>query len=179
MPRLAVAILAVCLITGLAPQIARAQSDFHKPRQDRRFAAKDCSRATLIFAMVVRLASPAIASQDFHFPGGGTLGPDLTRAYRKLGPRGTQSAMQTLYFQVMTPIYSVHPLGSEEQADLMAFLEQAESQTAIAVEYPDCSACRAAPGCRFCRAHGISLARPRQISTSGPGSKSHRPRSAL
>ena len=62
------------------------------------------------------------------FPGGGTLGPDLTRAYRKLGPRGTQSAMQTLYFQVMTPIYGVHPLGSEEQADLMAFLEQAESR---------------------------------------------------
>ena len=36
--------------------------------------------------------------------------------------------MQTLYFQVMTPIYGVHPLGSEEQADLMAFLEQAESR---------------------------------------------------
>jgi len=56
------------------------------------------------------------------------LGPDLTRAYRKLGPRGTQSAMQTLYFQVMTPIYGVHPLVPEEQADLMAFLEQAESR---------------------------------------------------
>lgn len=56
------------------------------------------------------------------------MGPDLTHAYRKLGPRGTQSAMQTLYFQVMTPIYGVHPLVPEEQADLMAFLEQAESR---------------------------------------------------
>jgi ubiquinol-cytochrome c reductase cytochrome c subunit len=62
------------------------------------------------------------------FPGGGALGPDLTHAYRKLGPRGTQSAMQTLYFKVMTPIYSAHPLVPEEQADLMAFLEQAESR---------------------------------------------------
>jgi hypothetical protein len=35
--------------------------------------------------------------------------------------------MQTLYFQVMTPIYSVHTLVPDEQADLMAFLEQAEA----------------------------------------------------
>ncbi len=36
--------------------------------------------------------------------------------------------MQTLYFRVMTPIYGVHPLVPEEQADLMAFLEQAQSR---------------------------------------------------
>src|ERR1051325_2607148 len=54
------------------------------------------------------------------FPNGGTLGPDLTGAYKKLGPQGTQSAMQTLYFKVMTPIYGTHPLFPDEQADLMA-----------------------------------------------------------
>ena len=58
------------------------------------------------------------------------MGPDLTHAYRKLGPTGTQSAMQTLYFNVMTPIYATHPLAADEQADLMAFLERAESQPA-------------------------------------------------
>ena len=63
------------------------------------------------------------------FPNGGTLGPDLTYAYSKLGPTGTQSAMQTLYFRVMTPIYSAHPLAPQEQADLMAFLQQAQSGT--------------------------------------------------
>jgi len=62
------------------------------------------------------------------FPGGGALGPDLTHAYRKLGPHGTQSAMQTLYFNVMTPIYAAHSLTPDEQADLMAFLRQAESR---------------------------------------------------
>ncbi|HYL38654.1 MAG TPA: hypothetical protein VEV17_22240 [Bryobacteraceae bacterium] len=36
--------------------------------------------------------------------------------------------MQTLYFKVMTPIYGAHPLLAGEQADLMAFIEQAESR---------------------------------------------------
>ena len=62
------------------------------------------------------------------FPNGGTLGPDLTQVYKKLGPQGTQSAMQTLFFRVMTPIYSTHMLAPEEQADLMAFLKQAETK---------------------------------------------------
>lgn len=80
-----------------------------------------------------RNAGPACVSchsiAGIPFPGGGTLGPDLTHAYQKLGPTGTQSAMQTLYFQVMTPIYSTHPLYPDEQADLMAFLQQAESRS--------------------------------------------------
>lgn len=62
------------------------------------------------------------------FPNGGTLGPDLTHAYRKLGPSGTRSAMQTLFFRVMTPIYGPRPLVPQEQADLMAFLQQSESR---------------------------------------------------
>jgi len=62
------------------------------------------------------------------FPNGGTLGPDLTQVYKKLGPQGTQSAMQTLFFRVMTPIYSAHMLAPEEQADLMAFLKQADTK---------------------------------------------------
>jgi len=36
--------------------------------------------------------------------------------------------MQTPYFQVMTPIYGVHPLVPEEQADVMALLELAKSR---------------------------------------------------
>lgn len=62
------------------------------------------------------------------FPNGGTLGPDLTHAYTKLGQRGTEAAMQTLYFGVMTPIYIQHPVVPEEQADLMAFLQQSETK---------------------------------------------------
>lgn len=62
------------------------------------------------------------------FPNGGTLGPDLTHVYTKLGPRGTEAAMQTLYFGVMTPIYIQHPVVSQEQADLLAFLKESEAK---------------------------------------------------
>jgi len=64
------------------------------------------------------------------FPNGGTLGPDLTDAYRKLGPEGAHAAMQTLYFRVMTPIYRAHTLTQNEQTDLVAFLADAGSNPA-------------------------------------------------
>lgn len=56
------------------------------------------------------------------------MGPDLTHAYTKLGQRGTEAAMQTLYFGVMTPIYIQHPVVPQEQADLMAFLKESETK---------------------------------------------------
>jgi len=56
------------------------------------------------------------------------LAPDLTQTYRKLGPRGTEAAMQTLYFPVMAAIYSQHQLVPEEQADMVAFLKEAEAK---------------------------------------------------
>lgn len=62
------------------------------------------------------------------FPNGGTLGPNLTHTYSKLGQRGTEAALQTLYFGVMTPIYIQRPLVPSEQADLMAFLKQSETK---------------------------------------------------
>lgn len=62
------------------------------------------------------------------FPNGGTLGPDLTHTYTRLGPRGTEAALQTLYFGVMAPIYGDHPLAPEEQRDLMAFFKQSETR---------------------------------------------------
>lgn len=61
------------------------------------------------------------------FPNGGTLGPDLTQAYAKLGPQGMQPAMQTLFFNVMTPIYDQHPLTPQEQSDLIAFFREGVS----------------------------------------------------
>jgi len=61
------------------------------------------------------------------FPNGGTLGPDLTQAYAKLGPQGVQPAMQTLFFNVMTPIYDQHPLTAQEQSDMIAFFQEAAS----------------------------------------------------
>ncbi len=62
------------------------------------------------------------------FPNGGTLGPDLTGVYHKLGPHGLRVATKTLYFHVMTAIYDPHPLTLSERADLVAFFEQAAAQ---------------------------------------------------
>lgn len=57
------------------------------------------------------------------FPNGGTLGPDLTQTYVKLGPAGTQAAMQTLYFPTMIPVYRDHQLVPQEQADMVAYFK--------------------------------------------------------
>lgn len=57
------------------------------------------------------------------FPNGGTLGPDLTHTYEKLGLAGTQAAMQTLYFPTMIPIYRDHQLVPQEQTDMVAYFK--------------------------------------------------------
>ena len=63
------------------------------------------------------------------FPNGGTLGPDLTQTYTKLGPAGTAAAMQTLYFPAMIPIYRDRQLAPQEQADLEAFFSRTATLT--------------------------------------------------
>ncbi len=63
------------------------------------------------------------------FPNGGSLGPDLTRTYAKLGPLGLDAAMQTLYFPAMAPIFNGRPLTLQEQQDLKAFFIEAQSGT--------------------------------------------------
>ncbi len=63
------------------------------------------------------------------FPNGGTLGPDLTQTFTKLGPDGTAAAMQTLYFPAMIPIYRDRQLAPQEQADLEAFFSRTSTLT--------------------------------------------------
>jgi hypothetical protein len=128
MRRPAFTILAIWSITGWAQPMTMAQ-------QNSGTIEGLGSRGKLLFTGVTRLHNGGPACISCHsiaglsFPNGGTLGPDLTRAYEKLGPRGTQSAMQTLYFRVMTPIYSAHPLDPGEQADLITFLQQAQAKS--------------------------------------------------
>ncbi|HKS97456.1 MAG TPA: hypothetical protein VJV74_15180 [Terriglobia bacterium] len=91
------------------------------------------SRGEELFAGKVRFRNGGPACVSCHaiagipFPNGGTLGPDLTNAYQKLGPQGIQPAMHTLFFNVMTPIYDQHPLTPLEQNDLIAFLKKSSS----------------------------------------------------
>jgi hypothetical protein len=62
------------------------------------------------------------------FPGGGTMGPDLTRVYSKMGPEGLNSALETLYFPAMTPLFRYRPLTLNERRDLAALFESVDRQ---------------------------------------------------
>lgn len=61
--------------------------------------------------------------------GGGQLGPDLTGAYDKYGgAQGLRSALETVPFPTMAPIFSRKQLTDDERADLVAFLASAPDQ---------------------------------------------------
>ena len=58
--------------------------------------------------------------------GGGALGPDLTGAYVKYGgDKGMAAVLASLPFPTMQPIFKGRSLTPAEQADLLAFLNQA------------------------------------------------------
>ena len=58
---------------------------------------------------------------------GGTLGPDLTHVFGRYGATGLSSVLQTLPFPTMQGIYQNKLLTEEEQANLLAFFEKANS----------------------------------------------------
>lgn len=58
------------------------------------------------------------------FPNGGTMGPNLTDVYTRFGPEGMTSALGTLFFVTMQPLYDKRPLTPAEQQDLAAFFRQ-------------------------------------------------------
>lgn len=61
--------------------------------------------------------------------GGGTLGPDLTRAYTKYGgAAGIAGVLQTLPFPTMTPVFKGKQLTAGEQANLAVFLRAAATE---------------------------------------------------
>lgn len=89
------------------------------------------ARGEALFSGEIRLQNGGPACKACHsiaglsFPNGGTLGPNLTGVYKKLGLHGMQVSMKTLYFHVMTPIYDPHPLTLQEQSDFIAFFKEA------------------------------------------------------
>jgi mono/diheme cytochrome c family protein len=63
---------------------------------------------------------------------GGTMGPDLTGVTQRMGREGLASALQTLYFPTMYPLFAAHQLTPEEQTAIGAFLESTSGQTSHA-----------------------------------------------
>ena len=60
------------------------------------------------------------------FPHGGTMAPDLTHEYSKLGPEGMHYALRTLYFPAMTALFLNRQLTDEEERDLAVFFQNAD-----------------------------------------------------
>jgi len=60
--------------------------------------------------------------------GGGALGPDLTPAFNKFGEAGLTSILATMPFPTMNAVWSQRPLTAEEQANLVAFMQQAVAE---------------------------------------------------
>jgi cytochrome c2 len=57
-------------------------------------------------------------------PGGGLIGPDLTRVVERYGGEtGLRSVLGNIPFPSMVPVYRNHPLTPQEQADLTAFFQ--------------------------------------------------------
>lgn len=87
-----------------------------------------------LFRGTTRLANngPACAAchgvANLPFPSGGTMGPDLTHEYSRIGLVGLQGSLQTLFFPTMIPLFANRPLTTGEQADLLAFLKDADQQ---------------------------------------------------
>jgi ubiquinol-cytochrome c reductase cytochrome c subunit len=59
--------------------------------------------------------------------GGGNLGPDLTHVIQRLGEPGVSAALKTIVFPTMQGPFLNKPLTPAEQADLVAFLKQADA----------------------------------------------------
>ena len=117
-------LLCICSTDG------RARSDASEAAADSLAA----QRGKELFAgdRPLQNGGPACASchsiAGLAFPNGGTLAPDLTQEYAKLGPQGIDVALETLFFPTMTPIYDTHSLTREERSELGMFLEQASTK---------------------------------------------------
>jgi mono/diheme cytochrome c family protein len=63
--------------------------------------------------------------------GGGSLGPELTGIYGRLGEAGLASLLATLPYPTMRPIFQTRPLTRTEQGDLTALFRVAAGRRSI------------------------------------------------
>ncbi|MGH9476274.1 MAG: hypothetical protein ACRD1C_08065 [Terriglobales bacterium] len=121
----------VAALLALAAGFAAAQQATPAELQ-----AGSVAAGAALFSGKIRLALGGPACIACHsagglpFPNGGTLGPDLTHAYTRMGAQGIDSALTTLYFPAMYPLYRTRPLTARERADLADFLRDASNRPA-------------------------------------------------
>lgn len=88
-----------------------------------------------LFQGTTRFANGGPACAECHnvatlpFPGGGTMGPDLTHEYSKASPAGLKAVLQSLMFPTMAPLFHDHELTPDEQAQIFVFLKDADQRS--------------------------------------------------
>lgn len=96
------------------------------------YAQGSATRGEALFTGQTRFQNGGPACGSCHstsglsFPQGGTMGPDLTHEYSKLGPAAMQATLETLYFPAMNALFAPRPLTPEEQQDLIAFFQSVD-----------------------------------------------------
>ncbi len=118
---------ALCETPCLGKEAATAPDPFRQANESGSVLA---GKALFTGVLRFRNGGPACAAchtmTGLAFPNGGSLGPDLTGTYAKLGPVGLDAVMHTLYFPVMAPIFNSRPLTPQEQQDLKTFFVEAQ-----------------------------------------------------
>jgi mono/diheme cytochrome c family protein len=146
------------------------------------------ARGRQLFDGSIRLARGGPACAACHAAAtvpaaGGTMGPDLTGVTARMGPEGLASALQTLYFPTMYPLFAAHQLTPAEQGSIGAFLESTGGQTSHAVRDTISIAAGAAIGCAILFAvtgllgrSRVSSVRRTRLPRSTPGGSRNRAR---
>ena len=102
--------------------------------------AGDPQRGEALFAGTVRLRNGGTPCLGCHSAGntgllgGGVMGPDLTRVVTSYDG-DLEADLAGMRWPTMAPIYDRHPLTAEEQADLLAFLQDLSGQQPVNREW--------------------------------------------
>ena len=116
-------LLAAAILFGsVSLSVGLAQTD--SPEAIR--AGESLFRGTTPFVHKGAACAACHAVASLPFPSGGTMGPDLTHEYSRIGLVGLQGSLQTLFFPTMAPLFANRPLTTEEQDQLLAFLKDAD-----------------------------------------------------
>lgn len=124
------------LIAFLKHEKVRERVGAEEARIAQQFAAKlappDAAMGERLFRGTEPLAERGLACVACHRIGdvdGGTLGPNLSGVFARMGEVGLVSAMEKSAFKVMSPLYREHPVSRQEALHITRWISTIDGQT--------------------------------------------------